>query len=88
MSNIVRDSDVVELTQAPGHVAGDVEQDDGILVGHLLEEMVERGGLLLRVANGDQVHVIAGQKAAVGLRIFVHTDSHNRQIGPLVVQFD
>jgi hypothetical protein len=42
---------LVDLAEPPGHVAGEVEQHDGILIGHLPEEMMERSGLDLNGAH-------------------------------------
>jgi len=53
----------VESAETAGHAAGEVEQNDGVLVGHLLVEMVERGGFDLdgpdrreRADGGDAPH--------------------------------
>jgi len=50
--------------------------------------MKELGGLLGRVADRGQVHVVANEKAVVSVRVFVDADGQNGQIGPVVVQFE
>lgn len=42
----------VEFAEAAGHVAGEVEEDDGVLFGHLLEEVAESGGFDFDGADG------------------------------------
>src|ERR1035437_5970908 len=46
----------------------------------------ELGGFLVGVADRGQVHIVANEKAAVSLRIFIDADGQNGQIRPVVVQ--
>ncbi len=48
--------------------------------------MKELRGGLAGVANRNQIHMAARQKAAVGVRVFVHADGQNGQIRLVMMQ--
>ena len=50
--------------------------------------VVELGGGLIGVADGDQVDMAAGDETGVGVGVFVDADGEDGQVGAVVVKLD
>jgi len=50
--------------------------------------MVKLGSDLLRIAHGQQIDMMAYEKAIVGGGVFIHADGKDGQVGPIMVKPD
>ena len=50
--------------------------------------VIELCGGLGRVADRGQVHVMANEKTAVGVRVLIDADGEDSDVGPIVVQLE